>query len=1000
MVAAGLLVVSPVGSVVARGDDPPPTTSDLAPLKEDPSTSAAAPTPTASEPATTGATTPPTTPADSTVAPTTANAPAATTTSPNAPTTTSTTPETTSTTPAPQALDVSAILQAPNPFDATQGFTLLARDGAQLRGGTTVGAVAVGGDVSFGDYTVTPTPAATLDDRPIGLLVGGTLAMGSSTGRLEVAANGQLLLGNVDQLSAQPADGGLAVVPGGASELSDPQVRVAGPQDVASVASPGTFERAFSSVFADLASRSQTFAQLSPNVMATADDGAPLDAHTGSDVHLTAGDDPGSGPYVWNVTADDLAAIGHVIVDLSPTAERPLVINVDGGGSPVRLDTAVQIDEATRAHVVWNLAATGAVTIASPLPGSLLAPDAAVELAADVHGQVVAGSVDQTAGTVGAAPFAGELPKTGDPVASPDETTTTTPTAPVDPLGQLPRAVPLVVPPATGNNAVITVKVGGVRTGVNAIGGLAGVVLQLYDGDANGPTTPVAGAFATCTSDADGDCSFTVPNTQNDGANHNKRYWIQRTSTPAGYFGLNSLNTGTTGSTATPYRFRTGDQLQNGTVYSSLDDFMIGTGNTNAVASGGIWQSSRNNPTLSPACGLDVALILDVSGSVAPNLADLKTAAKTFVNATVGTPSQFGLFTFASTAPANTTNNQNRPLSPTSTQTGANVVNGWIDGLSASGGTNWDRGISQVAESGSSFDVAVIITDGNPTFYGNQEGPGNFTRFREIENGIFSANAVKAKGTRMIAVGVGAGVSGGGPNLQSISGQTLNSDYFQTSDYTAAGNALRALALGSCNGAVSVVKQVVPSTAPVGSITGATPAGGWTFGATTTAAGVGITPASGATAAGTGALSFNLTYPGGTTTAPVTVNETQQAGYTLQQVGGFNATCTRLDTGAALTVTNSGTTGFIVNVASTVPVSCTVYNRAPNPAATVVVNKTWVINGADVRRGRATHERAGGAHDRRDPARLGRRSDGQAARADRDDQRDDHHAAEPVHVGQ
>ena len=130
-------------------------------------------------------------------------------------------------------------MQAPNPFDATQGFTLLARDGAQLSGGTTVGAVAAGGDVSFGDYTITPNPAAMLDDRPIGLLAGGTLAMGSSTGRLEVGANGQLLLGSIDQLSAEPADGGLAVVPGGASPLSDPQVRVTGPQDAASVASPG-----------------------------------------------------------------------------------------------------------------------------------------------------------------------------------------------------------------------------------------------------------------------------------------------------------------------------------------------------------------------------------------------------------------------------------------------------------------------------------------------------------------------------------------------------------------------------------------------------------------------------------------------------------------------------------------------------------------------------------------------------------------------------------------
>ena len=58
------------------------------------------------------------------------------------------------------------------------------------------------------------------------------------------------------------------------------------------------------------------------------------------------------------------------------------------------------------------------------------------------------------------------------------------------------------------------------------------------------------------------------------------------------------------------------------------------------------------------------------------------------------------------------------------------------------------------------FDVAVIITDGNPTFYGQPaQGPGGSTQFREVENGIFSANAIKAQSTRVIAFGVGDGVS-------------------------------------------------------------------------------------------------------------------------------------------------------------------------------------------------------------------------------------------------
>ena len=70
------------------------------------------------------------------------------------------------------------------------------------------------------------------------------------------------------------------------------------------------------------------------------------------------------------------------------------------------------------------------------------------------------------------------------------------------------------------------------------------------------------------------------------------------------------------------------------------------------TASGGIWQNSRVNPVAPTKCGLNVALVLDVSGSVSGSLPALKTAATTFINSLVGTPSSLALFTFAATAPA------------------------------------------------------------------------------------------------------------------------------------------------------------------------------------------------------------------------------------------------------------------------------------------------------------------------------------------------------------
>ena len=566
---------------------------------------------------------------------------------------------------------------------------------------------------------------------------------------------------------------------------------------------------------------------------------------------------------------------------------------------------------------------------------------------------------------------------------------------------------PLAVPPAIGNNAVITVKVGGDRIGTSGVTALAGVVLQLFDGGSLGPTTPAVGTWTSCTSDADGDCSFVVPNTQFGGANENRQFWVVQQSAPTGWFTNPTLGVGSP-PTSTNYRFRTGSQLRAGNTYRSSVQFMLDTGNNSDLASGGIWQNSRVNPTAPVQCGLDVALILDLSSSVGADLPNLKAAANTFTNSLVGTPSRMSVFTFATNAPAGLGNNSNLDtLQPVSTAAGATIVTNKINGLTLpggqAGGTNWDRGLAQVAASPNSFDIAVFITDGNPTFYGSPaQGPGNRTRFREVENGIFSANAIKAQGTRMIAFGVGAGVSSAasGLNLRSTSGPTLNSDYFQTTDYAAAGDQLRALALGACQGSITVIKQVVP---PGGTIAQAVPAGGWTFSAATTTAGVGIAPPSGATAGGTGALNFNLTFPGGTTTAPINVTETQQTGYTVVLNGGRNATCTRLDTGATAPgyVNGPSPEQFTVTGSSAYPVSCIVYNRAPNPQATLLVDKQWVGRVQrrvhDVRQRLATRRSSGHPHGRRQHAGVRVHDHGAHGRLVPLDRRDDPAAPTVLH---
>lgn len=531
------------------------------------------------------------------------------------------------------------------------------------------------------------------------------------------------------------------------------------------------------------------------------------------------------------------------------------------------------------------------------------------------------------------------------------------------PLPAAPVA-PQVVPPATGDNAVITVKVGGDRIGTQAVAPLAGVQLGLYDTQTGGT------AVFTCTSDADGDCSFTIPRTGVEGPNLDRRFFVRQIGVPDGWFANPTLRTGDASgadSELTPYSFQTGPQLRAGTVYSSTNQFMLGTGSTNRQASGGIWQQSRINPEFPVSCGLDVALILDYSGSVAPFIDDLKAATDTFVNSLIGTPARMAVFSFSEVSPANLADQNYPDLRSVATPEDAAAFKAQYEDWEAFGSTNWDRGIYSAAEATDTYDIAVVITDGSPSAYNDpREGPYDFNRVRAVENGIFSANALKAEGTRVIVFGVGSGAedTATAVNLAAISGPVKydgvddeEADFYQTDNYAAAGNALRRLALSICEGSVSVTKQIVPLGTTGEDVTGAKTAGaGWEFAATTTTAGVTVTPTTGTTTAdGTGTVTFEVDLPGGTSSADVTVNETQQDGFDLVTQNGDNAVCRDRLTEDPVAVTNDdtdpATPGFTVAAAGNQTVSCVIYNRPQQPPADVTVDKVWVINGTEYAQG-------------------------------------------------
>ncbi|QAY72826.1 VWA domain-containing protein [Agromyces protaetiae] len=565
------------------------------------------------------------------------------------------------------------------------------------------------------------------------------------------------------------------------------------------------------------------------------------------------------------------------------------------------------------------------------------------------------------------------------------------------PLSPQPSAE-AAVPTPTGNNAVISVKVGGDRILVAQVEGLEGVQLGLYATAT--ATDPVDPDWGVCESDADGDCNFLVPDTQRNtsgtqcvGANCDRRFWVKQISAPAGWTMNTALRTGDNAgaaSTSTPYRFQTGTQLRAGSTYRSNINFMLDTGGNNDIASGGVWQNSRVNPPLPDRCGLNIALILDLSLSIGTgaNLTALKNAANTFADALTGTPSRMALFSFSNVSPSRNTQPNNPDLLAVSTTAGAAAFKAQYAGWTTTGATNWDQGMLAAALSGSlpngtnHYDAAIVLTDGNPTAYGSLvapspsnpngtgEGAQTYNRLREIENGIFSANAIKANETRVLAVGVGSGSAGAitALNLQAISGpekfdpaleNVQTADYFQLSDYSVAGQALRDLVFAACTPSLSVVKQIVPSTTTGEDITGATNAGaGWTFTGSTAPGISGFENPLTTTDDGTGAVNFPLEFDPAVVNADVNIEETQQTGFELVTQGGSNAVCTEksqeFPDGRTIPVTNTtgpNGPGFTFNMQPETSVSCVVYNRAPDPIADLTVFKSWVINGEEIAQG-------------------------------------------------
>jgi len=219
------------------------------------------------------------------------------------------------------------------------------------------------------------------------------------------------------------------------------------------------------------------------------------------------------------------------------------------------------------------------------------------------------------------------------------------------------------------------------------------------------------------------------------------------------------------------------------------------------------------NPTLPNSCGVDMALVIDNSTSISSSeLAQMKTAMIAFVNAFAGTPTQFSVTSFATTA----------TIRQGFTGNTAAVISA-INSIPVGGGyTNWEDGLIKAQ---STYDprvnpnLMVFSSDGNP----NRVDDGtSATEAQAVAEAVLVANAIKTGGTRILALGIGDNLKVA--NLQAISGPNVNTGITSdviTSNFSQLADDLAYLASLLCGGTITVSKFINDLNTPAGT--------GWNF---------------------------------------------------------------------------------------------------------------------------------------------------------------------------
>lgn len=336
---------------------------------------------------------------------------------------------------------------AVNPVDSALGFLVMTEGDARLIGAENEGTVAVGGDLSFGNYQIALTTAGNFvvdgDAEPTALVVGGRVDFAASVPgtRLQVLNSGYVKIGDLTGTVVRDTDNNGAavntrVLPSDDYDAS-PRIELVTRQPVASVGPASPID--FAAAFASFRRTSTDLAECPQNVVLRTPNGDPLPRPVppGSNAVVTL--TPGV-TNVLNISATDLANISVLTFATPPTADTPLLVNVDTTDVADQFTWQVPnfagVGGEQAPYILFNFPTATAITLtdaSATLEGTIYAPNADVDALtnSNIEGSVITRSLVHDGGEIHDRPFSTTLDcpqPTGSPTATPTGSPTATPT--------------------------------------------------------------------------------------------------------------------------------------------------------------------------------------------------------------------------------------------------------------------------------------------------------------------------------------------------------------------------------------------------------------------------------------------------------------------------------------------------------------------------------------------------------------------------------------------